>query len=279
MADRTASFFMTVLLFATAFSLSGAGQDFEGTFLSSTVPPYGTPPYRYEGSQLVTVTFETSPQILRALAPKPLAVDEDNVMSITIGLQKIVEPRPTDYYEAYISIPVSHGATRGTYLPILYLDKAMPIIGGREVWGFSKVDAEIHFEEADGKVHARVSQDGTTLIDVVMSLGEQLLAPQNIPDQPVFNVKLVPSVEKDAPPDVMQLTSTTPRNRKVTKLRSGEATLVLGSTASSPLGKIPVRKITRCVYTESSFILDYGKVIHDYLAEGDAKSSLHEQKR
>lgn len=279
MVDKIRSFLMALLLVSVSSSVSGEAQDFEGTFLSSTVPPYGAPPYRYEGSQLVSITFETSPEILRVLVPDPLTVDAGNLMSITIGLQKIVEPRPTDYYEAYISIPVSHGGIRGNYLPILYLDKAIPIVGGREIWGFSKVDAEIHFEEADGKVHARVRQDGTMLIDVVMSIGEQLPGPQNIPGQPVFNVKLIPSVEKDAPPDVMQLTSMTPRNRTVTKLRSGEATLVLGSTASSPLGKIPVGKITRCAYTESGFILDYGKVVHDYLAEGDARSSSHEQKK
>jgi acetoacetate decarboxylase len=279
MTDKSRSFLMTVLLMSTALALSGHGRDFEGTFLSRTAPPYGAPPYRYEGSRLVTVTFETSAEILRALVPKPLTVDKANVMSVTVGLQKIVEPRPTDYYEAYLSIPVLHGATRGTYLPILYLDKAMQIIGGREIWGFSKVDAEVHFEEADGKIHACVSQDGAALIDVVMTLGPQLPTPENSPRQPVFNMKLIPSVEKDAPPDVMQLTSMTPRNATVTKLCGGAATLALGSTASSPLGKIPVRKITRCVYTESGFILDYGKVVHDYRAEGDAKSGLHRQKR
>ncbi|MFC1635807.1 acetoacetate decarboxylase family protein [Planctomycetota bacterium] len=272
MFDKIRSFLMVMLLFSISFPMSSEAQDFERTFLSSTMPPYGAPPYRYEGSRLISITFETAPEILRALVPELLAVDEGNLMSITIGLQKIVEPGPTDYYEAYISIPVSHDGTRGTYLPILYLDKAMPIVGGREIWGFSKVDAEIHFEEADGKIYARVIQDGTTLINAVMSLGEQLVPPENSPSQPMFNMKLIPSVKKDALPDVMQLTSMTPRDEKVTKLRSGEATLVLVSTPFSPLGKIPVRKITDCLYTESGFIMDYGEVVHDYLAGGSAKN-------
>jgi len=273
------SLFMTLLLISSYSSVPCKAENFEGTFLCSSTLPYGAPPYRYEGSQLVSITFETSPEILQALVPEPLAVDAGNLMSITIGLQKIVEPRPTDYYEAYISIPVFHAGTKGSYLPILYLDKAIPIVGGREIWGFSKVDAEIHLEEADGKIHARVRQDGITLIDAVMGLGEQLIPPKDSPGKPVFNVKLIPSVKKDAPPDVMQLTSMTPRDTKVTKLRSGEATLVFGSTPSSPLGKIPVRKITSCLYTESGFVLDYGEVVYDYLAKDKEKSSSSRKKK
>jgi acetoacetate decarboxylase len=279
MVDKIRSLLMAMLLISISFSMPGKAKDFEGTVLSSTMLPYGAPPYRYEGSQLVSITFETSPEILRALIPKPLAVDASNLMSITIGLQKIVEPRPSNYYEAYISIPVSHAGTKGTYLPILYLDKAIPIVGGREIWGFSKVDAKIHFEEVDGKIHARVSQDGIALIDAVISLGEQLILPKDSPRQPVFNMKLIPSVKKNAPPDVMQLTSMIPRDAEMTKLLSGEAKLVLGSTPSSPLGKIPVRKITSCLYTESGFVLDYGEVVHDYLAKDKEKSSSSRKKK
>jgi acetoacetate decarboxylase len=95
----------------------------------------------------------------------------------------------------------------------------------------------------------------------------------------VFNMKLIPSVKKNAPPDVMQLTSMIPRDAEMTKLLSGEAKLVLGSTPSSPLGKIPVRKITSCLYTESGFVLDYGEVVHDYLAKDKEKSSSSRKKK
>jgi acetoacetate decarboxylase len=273
MVEKIRSLLVVILLFSTSLPKLGKAQDFERTFLSSTMSPYGNPPYRYEGSRLISITFETSPDILRALVPEPLVVDPCNMISITIGFQKIVSPGPTEYHEAYISIPVSHAGTRGTYLPILYLDKVIPILGGREIWGFSKVDAEIHFEKTDGKIFARVIQNGTMLIDIVMSLGEEeLVPPENSTSQPMFNVKLIPSVKKDAPPDVMQLTSITLREEKVTKLCRGEATLILGSTAFSPLGKIPVRKITDCLYTESGFILGYGEVVYDYLDIDRAKN-------
>jgi acetoacetate decarboxylase len=273
MLDKVKSFLIVMFLILISFPMLGKAQNFERTFLSSTLPPYGAPPFRYDGSRFISITFETSPEILMALVPEPLVVDPCNLISITIGLQKIVSPGPTEYHEAYISIPVSHVGTRGTYSPILYLDKVMPILGGREIFGFSKVDAEIHFEKTDGKIYARVIQNGTMLIDIVMSLGEEEpVPPENSISQPVFNVKLIPSVKKDAPPDVKQLTSITLREEKVTKLCRGEATLILGSTAFSPLGQIPVRKITDCLYTESGFILDDGEVVYDYLDTDRAKN-------
>ena len=274
MFDKVKSLLIVMLLILIFFPMHGKAQNFERTFLSSTLPPYGVPPFRYNGSRLMSITFETSPEVLRALVPEPLVVDPCNLMSITIGLQKIVSPGPTEYHEAYISIPVSHaGTTKGIYLPILYLDKVMPILCGREIWGFSKVDAEIHFEKTDGKIFARVIQNGTMLIDIVMSLGgEEPVPPENSTSQPVFNVKLIPSVKKDAPPDVMQLTSMILREEKVTKLHRGEATMVLGSNYFSPLSKIPVRKITDCMYTESGFILGYGEVVYDYLDTDRAKN-------
>ena len=85
---------------------------------------------------------------------------------------------------------------------------------------------------------------------------------------PIFNVKLIPSVEKNAPPDVLQLTATTLGNPKFRELRPGVGTLEFGSTAADPLGGIPVLEILRAACYEYGFILDYGEVVYDYLAEG-----------
>jgi len=273
------SLFMTLLLISSYSYVQCKAENFEGTFLCSSTLPYGAPPYRYEGSQLVSITFETSPEILQTLVPKPLAVDAGNLMSITIGLQKIIEPMPVSYYEAFISIPVSYADTKGNYLPVLYLDKALPIVGGREIWGFRKVDAEIYFEAENGRIRAGVEREGTTLIDATVIMGEPITSPQNSSNKPLFNLKLIPSVKKEAPPDVKQLTSMKKTDNKVTELRSGEAKLVFGSTALSPLGTIPILKIVACAYTESGFVLDYGEVVYDYLAKDREKSSSSRKKK
>ncbi len=279
MLDKIRLFLMALLLVSVSFAMSGEAQDFEGTFLCSSTLPYGVPPFRYEGSRFISITFKTSPEVIRSLVPPPLVADSNNIMSILIGLQKIVEPMPVSYYEAFISIPVSYADTEGNYLPVLYLDKALPIVGGREIWGFRKVDAEIYFEAENGKIHAGVKREGATLIDAIVSIGEPVTLPKNSSNKPIFNLKLIPSVKKDAPPDVKQLTTVTTTGNKVTELRSGEAKLVFGSTPLSPLGAIPILKIVACAYTESGFVLDYGEVVYDYLAKAKEKSSSSRKKK
>jgi acetoacetate decarboxylase len=48
----------------------------------------------------------------------------------------------------------------------------------------------------------------------------------------------------------------------------GDATLRLGSTASDPLGLIPVLEIVSSFYFIGDLVLAYGRVVHDYLEKG-----------
>ncbi len=243
-------------------------QDFSRTHLASSSLSYPMPPFTYEGSRVVSVTFRTSPEVIRALVPEPLVPDATGELSVAIVRHHIVAPMPLSYYEAFLLVPVSHDGTPGQYIPVLYLDDATAIIGGREIWGFSKFGAEIQIVEQDGEVRATVQQGGVTLIDVSVRPGDPLVPIPETPNAPVFNVKIIPSVEEGAPPDVFQLTSTTLGDRKVTALRPGVGTVSFGSTPLDPLGSIPVLEILRASWYEYAFTLDYGEVVHDYLAEG-----------
>jgi len=51
----------------------GAAQSFEGTNLDPYATPYPAPPYLYEGSCFLSVTFTTSTGVVQALVPEPLA--------------------------------------------------------------------------------------------------------------------------------------------------------------------------------------------------------------
>ena len=79
------------------------------------------------------------------------------------------------------------------------------------------------------------------------------------------NLKLIPSVKKDAPPDVMRLTSTTLENLKVYRVYTCKATLEFGASPADPFHKIPIKEVLGGRYTNWDFTLPYGEVIHDYL--------------
>lgn len=240
-------------------------NQFDGTHLSCTTPPYVMPPFTYENNRTLAITFKTSPDVLRALVPEPLVVNADNLMTIYIGELNVVDPNPICYYEAGIMIPTTYGRDKGCYMPVLYLDKVLPITIGREVFGYPKFQADLSIEVKDGVVHASVMSEGTSLIDATLHMGTPI-PPTAFSPRSIFLMKTVPSVTGGSMYDVKHLTTAVLRDEKNIDVRPGKATIRLGSTASDPLGMIPVLGIVSGVYYIGGFTLDFGRVVYDYLA-------------
>jgi acetoacetate decarboxylase len=235
------------------------------------------PPFTYENNQMLSITFKTSPDVLRALVPQPLVVNPDGLMTIYVGALNIVDPEQISYYEAGILISASYGDIEGSYMPVLYLDKALPITIGREVWGFPKFQADFGLEVETGVVRASVVKEGTTLIDATLHVGESV-PPTASPAASLFLLKSIPSAKGSSTYDVKQLTTAVIRGGMDRKVRPGEATLRLGSTESDPLGMVSVLEVVRGVYTIGGFVLDYGEVVHNYLAEEETTTALSRKK-
>ncbi len=239
-------------------------NQFEGTHLSSKTPAYPMPPYTYKNNRTLSVVFRTSPEVLRALVPEPLLVNPGGQIIMYVGALNAVAPVPFDYYEAGIMIPVSDGHEEGVYMPVLYLDKAPAIVAGRELWGFPKFPADLSLKEEAGVVHAYVKSGGTSLVDATLHLG-QPIPPMNVLPHTVFLMKTIPSAKGPSEYDVKQLTTAVLRDEINMEMRPGHATLRLGSTPFDPLGEIPVLEIENGIYTVGGMVLDYGRVVYDYL--------------
>ena len=239
-------------------------NQFKGTHLSSQAPHYPMPPLTYEKNRMLAIVIKTSPKVLRALVPEPLFVNPDGRLIIYVGELNIVSPCQASYYEAGIMIPASDGHEEGVYMPVLYLDKTLPIVIGREVWGYPKFQAELSLREESGVVHARVKSEGTSLIDATLHLGDPI-PPTNMSPHTIFLMKMIPSVQEPSAYDVKQLTTAVLRDEVRQEMYPGEGTLKLGSTESDPLGKIPVLEIEACSFFTGGFVLDYGRVVYNFL--------------
>ena len=270
MSYRSQSLLVVLGLVVAMASVTGAHEK-ESAVLSWSALPYPEPPYTFADSRFLAVTIVTAPETLRALVPGPLQPNKDGIMQVLLADHKVTAPVPFTYFEAIISIPAALGELQGSYMPVLYLDQAMPIIMGREIYGYPKVDAEFQWVEKDGSIHATVSRQGTTIIDLELHLGPPLGQIPDVPSGPNFNRKLVPSVEAGATPEVHQLTATVLQDSRTTLMRPAEAELRFGSTAYDPLGEIPIVAIVGAAYSEQSFVLGHGEVVHDYLAEAAAQ--------
>ena len=81
----------------------------------------------------------------------------------------------------------------------------------------------------------------------------------------IINLKYVPSVIRDAPPEVLQLTYAKLTGNRSGQMRPGRATLEFSGSRLNPLDQIPVLEIKSAGFTENSYTLEYGEVLFDYL--------------
>jgi acetoacetate decarboxylase len=188
-------------------------------------------------------------------------------MSLSINELHVVQPGIFNYKEVLLSIPVSYGESTGDYLPILYLNKALGILSGREIWGFSKIDADIDIMESEEKLTARVVREGTVLMEVTLELGPSPLPLDTLPDKKYFNVKSIPSAASENSYDVKQLTSSVMRDREIEKIIPGKGQITFGSSKSDPLRNIPVVSIQNASFLVWDGVLDYDGILYDYLTE------------
>ena len=239
-----------------------------GYSMPGVAPLYDAPPYIYQGNRSINILFKTTPETLQALLPAQLVPNPDSVIFIYFAQFNVVTPTRFRYLEMGIGVPASFSDTAGQYAVYLYLDQAGAIVPGREIYGWPKKDAEISFTEDKDGIVARVVRDGVVLADATLhSLKRVDPIPQQ-PGAPWFNLKLIPSVKKNAPPDVMQLTSTLIES-EMKEMCTGLATLKLSSSVSDPLGDIPILGVLEGRFTVDDITLDYGDVIYDYLTESE----------
>lgn len=241
-----------------------------GYSMPSVSTLYIPPPYSYKDNLGINILFKTAPETLHEFVPPPLLPNPDNLVFLYVGDFNVDSPVKFKYKEAGIGVPVLYQGHAGNYFVFLYLDHAGAIVAGREIWGFPKKDALIKFDVIEGIYQASVIRDGVEIIRASVKTSEQV---KPIPPQaevPLLNLKIIPSVRKDHPPDVLQLTSAGSSSVRKESFR-GEATLSFTSTPYDLLGNIPVLGIVGGEQYVEDMILDCGEVLVDYLHEDESE--------
>jgi len=249
------------------------GLALANAFTMPVVSPMSVPPpYRYRGCRAVNILFRTDPGALEPLVPAPLQVDPDQPSVLYIGHFELAD-FDMPYNEAGLLVPVvGKGMSAGSFAVVLYLDRANPIVGGREVYGWPKKEAEeVLFRDAGTSISAAVTRYGKRIITVGLEVAQRVAPVPERSATPIYFVKLIPSVQQDAPPDVLKLNSTVITPDVITELRVGKGHLEFGDSPYDPfLAGIPVREVVYAEAVVHDFTLGYGEVVVDYLAEPTA---------
>jgi acetoacetate decarboxylase len=270
--DMVRKVFLLACFFSFALAVAAGPQDAaakgeKGFSMPQMAPLYGQPPYEYRDGWGMTIFFKTTPEALKALIPSPLVPNPENLMLVVF--RHLFARGFGHYSEVTLIAPAVFEGQTVHYCLYVMADNDVDNGSGREIWGFPQKGGTIRVDEKDGNLIGTAERSGIRLIRGAMELSE--IGDTEIDNPPLVNLKIIPSVKKGAPPEVMQLTSTTMENVRNHRVYTGEATLEFGASPSDPFHKIPIVEVLGGRYSDTDFTLTYGNIIHDYLKAPKAK--------
>ncbi len=125
--------------------------------------------------EAVTVMFETDPALLEALLPAGFTLAEPVLSVAFCSFANIGNFAGNSYNLINISTPVRFDGerdhVRGDLILVMYENHAEPIMGGRDLMGYSKIYADIpRFIHNDRRYHCIASDWGFKFLDVRIDL-------------------------------------------------------------------------------------------------------------
>lgn len=240
-----------------------------------TGPVSGTnidkPPFFYRDAEITTFDFETDTDAAAAIVPEGIEIAHD-VARVRVFFADFHFSTLGPYREAMLSIHCTFGGRRILYTPYLIVTGDIGLIAGREIWGAPKLLGGISFENKNATVTCTVERPaGVSQIARGTIRPRDIVEPRPGSDLPMVNLKIIPSAEEGAPPEVCQLVevgmeSAVQRGADGRPfLFTGPATLELPSASpADPWGDLPVKRVLRATYGKWDTVLHPGRILHRY---------------
>jgi len=242
---------------------------------------YGPPPYLYRGVEDIFVAYEADPAGVEALLPPGLEPADDPPVCIAWG-RWIPFSSFGPYHEAYVMIRADLGGQTYLYQPFIFTDNEIPLVAGREIWGYAKKLAVM--ERHSGGSGTPLGEQMLFTVErprgqriMTMSIAcERAFDPGELEDLPVLSTRLIPSAEKGRPPSVAELVRldvSAPLHTSADgtpMLFTGRASISMDArSAVDPWHLLAPTRIVQGWYGVFDFDLEHGKVVHDYLQDSE----------
>ena len=225
---------------------------------------YPAGPYRFINREFLIITYETDPELLKAILPPPLELIEP-----VVKFEFIRMPDSTgfgDYTESGQVVPVRYKGEEGGFTISMFLDCHAPIAGGREIWGFPKKLAKPKLFVEEDTLIGTLDYGSIRIATATMGYkhypADEAAVLASL-KSPIFLLKNFPGA--DGTPEVNQLTRTYLTDVTVKGAWSGPGSLEFHPHALAPISDLYIKKIVSVVHFVTDLTLPYGEVVEDYL--------------
>jgi acetoacetate decarboxylase len=242
---------------------------------------YQKPPYTYRGIEDIFVAYEASPAGVESLLPPGVTAADETPICIAWA-RWIPFSTFGPYYEAYLMVRASFEGQTYLYQPFIFTDNEIPLVAGRELWGYPKKLAVM--ARTWGGAGSTFGEQLVFTVDRppgqrIMTAAiacDQLCNPAELEDLPILSTRLIPHTERGHRPSVAELVRLDVKahiHRSVDgtpKLWTGRASVTMDARSPvDPWHLLAPTRILQGWFGIFDFDLEHGKVVHDYLADDD----------
>jgi acetoacetate decarboxylase len=170
-----------------------------------SAPNVDPPPHFYRDTELATFDFETSSAAAAAIVPEGLVVAHEPARA-RLMFAKFHFSTLGAYREAMLTIACTWQGRRVQYCPYLIVTEDIALIAGREIWGAPKLLGSVGWHHEHATITCSVERPaGTRRIATGMIRPRNLLEPSTSEPPALVFLKVIPSPEAGAPPEVCEL--------------------------------------------------------------------------
>jgi acetoacetate decarboxylase len=240
---------------------------------------YAPPPYLYRGVQDIFISYTADAEQVASVLPPGVEAADEEPLCIAWG-RWIPFSTFGPFLESYIMVRASFEGQTYLYQPFIFTDNEIPLVAGREIWGFAKKLATMARNSGGGgdtfgeQLLFTVERPRGQRIMTMSIVCDRIADPGEVEDLPVLSTRLIPSSEAGRPPSVAELVrldvaaSLHNSANGTPELYAGRASVAMD--ARSPVDPWHLLAPTRIVqgwYGVFDFDLFHGKVVHDYLRD------------
>lgn len=257
------------------------------SFTSSFSQPIGPggaympPPYVYRGVEDIFVAYEADRSGVEQLLPPGVVPANEVPVCIAWG-RWVPFSSFGAYHEAYVMIRASYGGETYLYQPFIFTDNEIPLVAGREIWGYAKKLAVM--ERTSGGSGTPFGEQMLFTVErprgqrvMTMAIACDALAdPSKQDGLPVLSTRVIPNSQPNRPPSVAELVrldvdaSLHLSADGTPKLWTGRASVTMDARSPvDPWHLLAPTKIIQGWFGVYDFDLNHGRVVHDYLEDAE----------
>ncbi len=222
-------------------------------------------------AEMLTVYFETKPEIVKRLLPPPLKPAKDPFGGAFVANYPKTNFGVT-YLESALFLLAEYDGVEGGYCLAMPVTSDMALILGREVFGYPKKIANIFMKRDGDKVEGWTERHGDRFFEVKARLtgkfNEEVLQQMMMErmssasgmDQITYNFKYFPSPTRDGfdynPRLIRELVEFRPKSMEI-----GEAELTFRSSEHDFWGEVEIVRVLGAVYSVGDNTMLPGSVV------------------